>query len=133
MFEIDQRILDESHLVAELKFSTCLMVRDQDLPWFMLIPRVESVTEFYQLTPGQQIMLNQEMSQLSKLLQEEFKVDKINMGMIGNMVPQLHVHIIGRFKDDRLFPKPVWGFREETPFEDPTFQQRLEVAKKFLA
>lgn len=131
-FQIDERLLAESELIGQLELSTCLLVRDLDLPWFVLIPRIPNITEFYELTDSDQVKLNKEISKLSRILKDEFRVDKVNIGMIGNMVRQLHIHIIGRFKTDKQFPKPIWGFRDDVSAESEVFKERFLKAKSLI-
>lgn len=125
MVEVDHRIIAESCLISRNTFCEIRLVLDRDLPWFIIIPLIEGVTELLELNHSQQEKLMVEMNKLSEVLKSTFKVDKINIGMIGNMVRQLHVHIVGRFESDRQFPKPIWGFREDIAENDPIFVERL--------
>ena len=108
-FQLDQRLEADTHHVAELKLCRLLLMNDQRFPWLILVPRRAGARELIDLLPGDQQQLWQEIAAVSRLLQSEFKPDKLNIAMLGNRVPQLHVHIIARFEKDAAWPKPVWG------------------------
>lgn len=125
MLEVDNRIIAESVLISRDAYCEIRLVRDRDLTWFIIIPLIEGATELIDLNQAQQEKLLVEINKLSEVLKKTFHVDKINIGMIGNMVRQLHVHIIGRFETDRQFPKPIWGNRLDIAENDPVFVERL--------
>jgi diadenosine tetraphosphate (Ap4A) HIT family hydrolase len=82
---------------------------DANYPWFILVPDRDNVTEIYQLSSEDQRQLIHESSYLSKSLAQAFAADKINVAALGNVVPQLHIHHIVRYRDDPAWPAPVWG------------------------
>lgn len=92
-------------------FSLCklLLLDDANYPWFILLPCRESVTEIHQLSTADQQQLLAESSSLCHCLEDVFQPDKLNVAAIGNMVPQLHIHHIARYRDDACWPAPVWG------------------------
>jgi diadenosine tetraphosphate (Ap4A) HIT family hydrolase len=83
-------------------------MNDADFPWLLLVPRRAGVSEIIDLGP-EQSMLMDEIALASRALKDETHCDKLNVAAIGNIVPQLHIHIVARRKDDPLWPKPVWG------------------------
>ena len=94
--------------VGDLALSRLLAINDADYPWLVLVPRRAGASEIADLgDDAAQLMA--EIVQVSRLLKEVTRCDKLNLGAIGNLVPQLHVHIVGRRKHDPLWPKPVWG------------------------
>ncbi len=95
-----------------------LLMNDSQYPWFILVPQVAGVKEIIDLPEALQITLLQESGKLSKLLQQVFNPDKLNVAALGNMVPQLHVHHIARFKSDAAWPAPVWGKLPAIPYTD---------------
>lgn len=107
-FHIDQRLLDNSFILGDWPLSRVLLKDNALYPWLVLIPRVENVTEIYQLPQESRYLLMDEISQLSTIVKTYFKPDKINTGSLGNVVPQLHVHVLGRFIDDKQWPFSVW-------------------------
>lgn len=108
-FQLDQHLAADTHLVAELKLCRLLLMNDRHFPWLILVPRREGVHELIDLLPGDQLQLWQETAQISRVMQSEFKPRKLNIAMLGNIVPQLHVHLIARFETDLAWPRPVWG------------------------
>ncbi|MDQ7003971.1 MAG: HIT domain-containing protein [Ghiorsea sp.] len=93
------------------RFELCLLllINDNQYPWFILVPQRENISEIHQLSENEQQQLMRESSLLGKTIETAFHADKINIAALGNMVPQLHIHHIVRYKDDAAWPKPVWG------------------------
>ncbi|MCF7501586.1 HIT domain-containing protein [Pseudoalteromonas sp. L1] len=104
--------------LADWPLCKVLLMNDSQYPWFILVPREAGVKEIIDLSEQQQIMLLQESAKLSKLLQQVFSPDKLNVAALGNMVPQLHIHHIARFKSDAAWPAPVWGKLPAIPYSD---------------
>ncbi|HZC56274.1 MAG TPA: HIT family protein [Xanthobacteraceae bacterium] len=95
--------------VGDLALSRLLAINDADYPWLILVPRRLGVTEIVELGADAARLMD-EITQVSRVLKNVTGCDKLNIGAIGNVVPQLHVHVVARWKGDRLWPKPVWGF-----------------------
>ncbi len=95
--------------VGDLALSRVLSIDDADYPWLILVPRRTGVTEIADLGADASLLMA-EIAQVSRLLKDVTRCDKLNIAAIGNVVPQLHVHIVARWKTDPLWPKPVWGF-----------------------
>lgn len=95
--------------LAQLPLCSLLLSNDKQYPWFILVPRVNGITEVYELDANAQKQFLYESSLLSSLLMKEFNGDKLNVAAIGNICPQLHVHHIIRYKVDVAWPAPVWG------------------------
>ncbi len=104
--------------MGELPLSRLLLLNDARYPWFILVPRREAITEIYQLEEQAQQQLLRESSQLGQFLMESFSGDKLNIGALGNLVPQLHLHHIVRYKDDAAWPGPVWGVGVAEPYTE---------------
>jgi diadenosine tetraphosphate (Ap4A) HIT family hydrolase len=98
----------ETSPVGDLPLSRLLAIDDATYPWLVLVPRRAGVVEIADLG-GEAPILMGEIVRMSQLVKAVTGCDKINVGAIGNVVPQLHVHIVARRKDDPLWPKPVWG------------------------
>jgi diadenosine tetraphosphate (Ap4A) HIT family hydrolase len=94
--------------VCDLPLSRLLAMNDANFPWLILVPRRAGVSEMIDLG-AEQAQLMDEISLVSRALKGETRCDKLNVAAIGNVVPQLHVHIVARRKDDAAWPKPVWG------------------------
>jgi len=84
-------------------------MKDSNYPWFILVPGREDITEIHQLNETDQQQLISESSTLSRIIDKQFNADKINIAALGNLVPQLHIHHIVRYKNDAAWPAPVWG------------------------
>lgn len=95
-----------------------LLMNDSQYPWFILVPRQAGLKESIDLTEQDQLVLMQESAKLSHLLKDVFSPDKLNVAALGNMVPQLHIHHIARFKNDAAWPAPVWGKHPAVPYEN---------------
>ncbi|MAZ39981.1 MAG: hypothetical protein CMF49_07650 [Legionellales bacterium] len=108
-FILAPELQQDCFFIADLALSQLLLYNNVDFPWLILVPRVNHVTEIFELTDELQDQLIEETSQVSRLLKQLYACDKINVAAIGNQVPQLHVHIIARFKTDSAWPSPVWG------------------------
>ena len=94
--------------VFELALSCLLVMNDANFPWLILVPRRAGVSEIIDLGAEQSALMD-ELALVSQALKDETRCDKLNVAAIGNMVPQLHIHIVARRKDDAAWPKPVWG------------------------
>jgi diadenosine tetraphosphate (Ap4A) HIT family hydrolase len=94
--------------VCDLALSRLLAMNDANFPWLILVPRRAGVSEIIDLGDEQAVLMN-ELAKVSRALKDETRCDKLNVAAIGNVVPQLHIHIVARRKDDAAWPKPVWG------------------------
>ena len=95
-------------LVCDLALSRLLAMNDANFPWLILVPRRVGVSEIIDLG-AEQVTLMDELARVSRALKDETRCDRLNVAAIGNVVPQLHVHIVARRRDDAAWPKPVWG------------------------
>ena len=86
------------------------------VPWFVLVPEVENITELYELDKDTQLLLLDDINKMSSFIKDNFKVDKLNVASIGNIVKQLHVHVIGRSRSDVAWPGVVWGIKEQEAY-----------------
>jgi diadenosine tetraphosphate (Ap4A) HIT family hydrolase len=108
-FVLDPRLQADSVFVADGPLSQVRLIDDTRFPWLLLVPRVAAASEWIDLDGSQQRLLLAEINQLSQLLRAEPGVTKLNIGALGNIVPQLHVHLVGRHPGDAAWPGPVWG------------------------
>ncbi len=109
MFELHTRLAEDCFFVGDFSLSRLLLMNDCHYPWFILVPRVADVTEIYQLSASDQAQLAVESAALSETLASLFKADKMNVAALGNVVSQLHIHHIVRYRNDATWPDPVWG------------------------
>ena len=108
-FTLDSRLEADTFLVGELQLSRVLLMNDARFPWVILVPRRACLREIIELNPKDRATLYREMESVSEAMQRLFTPTKLNVAALGNMVAQLHVHIIARFDIDAAWPKPVWG------------------------
>ncbi|HEA15020.1 MAG: HIT domain-containing protein [Pseudoalteromonas prydzensis] len=104
--------------VADWPLCKVLLMNDSQYPWFILVPRKAGLKEIIDLDDAEQLLLMKESAKLSLLLKEVFNPDKLNVAALGNMVPQLHIHHIARFKTDVAWPAPVWGKYPAVPYSE---------------
>ena len=107
-FKIDKKFLKSSHHITELKLCSIRLHDNSGFPWLILIPKRNKVTDISDLKPKDQILLIKEIVYVSKIMKKIFKTSKLNVEKIGNIVPQLHIHIIARNKKDSSWPLSVW-------------------------
>ncbi len=109
MFTLDSRLQQDCLLVGDFPLSRLLLMNDVQYPWFILVPRREEVSELFQLDAQDQRQLWLETTLLAETLKDTFAADKMNVATLGNVVSQLHMHVIVRKRADAAWPAPVWG------------------------
>ena len=107
-FKIDKKFLKSSHHIIELKLCTVRLHDNSKFPWIILIPKRNKIIDISDLNSRDQILLMKEIVYVSKIMKKLFKTSKLNVEKIGNIVPQLHIHIIARNKKDSTWPFSVW-------------------------
>jgi len=107
-FKIDKKFLKSSHHIIELKLCNIRLHDNSKFPWVILIPKRNKITDMTDLNYKDQILLMKEIIQVSKVMKKLFKTSKLNIEKIGNIVPQLHIHVIARNKKDSSWPLSVW-------------------------
>ena len=107
-FKINNKFLKSSHHVTELKLCSIRLNDNSKFPWIILIPKRNKITDMSDLNSKDQILLMKEIVHVSKIMKKLFKTSKLNIEKIGNMVPQLHIHVIARSKKDSSWPLSVW-------------------------
>lgn len=115
-FILDPKLEKDTFFIKDLKLSKLLLMNDCNYPWLILVPRVFMIKEIFELQIADRLILEEEISLISRLIKNLFKADKINLGALGNIVSQLHIHVIARKHDDPSWPKPVWGNTKEKPY-----------------
>ena len=106
--KVSKSFLKDSHLIAELKLCSIRLIDNAKFPWIILIPKRKNITDISELNSKDQMLLMKEIVHCSKLMKKIFKTKKLNVEKIGNIVPQLHIHIIARSKNDSSWPLSVW-------------------------
>ena len=106
--KVSKSFLKDSHLITELKLCSIRLIDNAKFPWIILIPKRKNITDISELNSKDQMLLMKEIIHCSKLMKKIFKTKKLNVEKIGNIVPQLHIHIIARYKTDVSWPLSVW-------------------------
>ena len=117
MFVLDSRLQQDALPLGDFPLSQLLLSNDSRYPWFILVPKREDVSEVFQLSADDQKALWSETALLAEVLKDAFKADKINIATLGNVVSQLHMHVIVRYRSDDAWPAPVWGKHPAKPYE----------------
>lgn len=130
-FELDPRLEQDSIHIGEFQLSQLRLMNNAHCPWFILVPRVEQV-ELHHLQYDQHIQLLRETTAIAGLIEAQFNPDKINSGAIGNIVRQLHIHVIGRFKTDPCWPDVVWGALPENAYPPQHINEMIQHCSDYL-
>jgi diadenosine tetraphosphate (Ap4A) HIT family hydrolase len=129
---LHERLKADTIEVARLDLSLLLLMNARQWPWLILVPQRPAVREIHELAPTDRSLLIEEISRCSRLLADLFKPDKINIGALGNIVPQLHVHVIARSTTDPAWPKPVWGTIAPERYAPDELATRLATLRRVL-
>lgn len=123
-FSLDLRLQNDSLAVTDLPLCEVRLMNCRDFPWLILVPKVANAVEWIDLSRQEQHQLSDEIAIVSHILQALVTPDKLNVAALGNMVPQLHVHVIARYQHDAAWPKPVFGYHYD--------QYAEKEAEKFI-
>ena len=116
MFVLDSRLQQDTLPIGDFPLCRLLLSNDSHYPWFILVPRREDVSELFQLDAADQQQLWKETTELAEMLKDSFDADKLNVATLGNVVSQLHMHVIVRKREDAAWPAPVWGKHPAVPY-----------------
>jgi diadenosine tetraphosphate (Ap4A) HIT family hydrolase len=125
MFSFDPLLLNDCEVLGKFYLCHVLLMRDANYPWCVLVPDREDKVEVFDLSEEDQKQLNIESNTLSMFLKKEFNADKMNVAALGNVVSQLHIHHIVRYKHDIAWPKPVWGAFPAKSYSDDEFNSLI--------
>ncbi len=117
-FAVDPVIDENSIFIKNLALSTLYLKNDKENPWFILVPRKYNAVELVDLNHEEQVMLMEELTIVSEFLKSYYRPDKMNIGSLGNIVRQLHFHVIARYTSDRAWPGPIWGVPTKLEFDE---------------
>ncbi len=131
-FELDPRLAGDSELLAVIDDIEVRTMRRVPWPWLLLVPRVAGASELFDLDDAQRAALWRLTLALSQALKQATAADKINVGALGNVVAQLHVHIVARHRTDPAWPSPIWG-RSEAPIDEAADSARRETLRALVA
>ena len=124
-FALDPRLEADTHAIGDLALSQLLLMDDARFPWLVLVPRIAGARELIDLDQGDQRTLLAELNVVGRALETLLRPDKLNVAALGNVVPQLHVHLIARFANDSAWPQPVWGQGDRVAYPESARLSRI--------
>ena len=128
---VNKNFLKTSHYIIDLKLCTIRLIDNAKFPWIILIPKRKVAKDITDLNSKDQLLLMKEIVYSSKLMKKVFKTSKLNVEKIGNIVPQLHIHIIARFKNDSSWPLSVWVVKGKTYSKLNLEKVKIKLSKVF--
>lgn len=131
-WHLHPQLADDTHPLAHWPLCEVRLMDDANHPWLILVPRVEGAVELLDLDEAQQAELIREIDRAGRALQATMKPHKLNVAALGNVVPQLHVHVIARYRDDIAWPRPVWGMATAQPYTPEALVARVESLRTAL-
>ncbi|PHQ66416.1 MAG: hypothetical protein COB93_11975 [Sneathiella sp.] len=133
MFQLHSRLNADTTLILSLDVCQILLMNDSRFPWIILVPARPDLKEIHDLSSEDYTKVMAETLKCSEVMAALFGADKMNMAALGNMVPQLHIHIIARFKDDAAWPAPVWGVGDAIPYTASDLEKRSTLIGNALS
>lgn len=131
-WHLHPQLADDTHPLAHWPLCDVRLMDDAHHPWLILVPRVENAVEIIDLDPQQQAMLMREIDRASRVLLTTLKPHKLNVAALGNVVPQLHVHVIARYLEDIAWPRPVWGMATAASYSPEALIARVDLLRAAL-
>ena len=131
-FVLHPQLAQDTQFVSDLPLCRVLLMNDSRYPWLILVPRRADIREIIELSADERTQLWTESDQVSRVLMALFQPDKLNLGALGNLVPQLHLHHIARFKTDAAWPAPVWGKFPPLAYRAAQAAERLQQLRHAL-
>lgn len=133
MFQLAPELAHSTIELAEWPLCKVLFKNEKNFVWFLLVPCRENSVELTDLSNADQQQLLTEINRLSHIIQTEFKPDKMNVATIGNQVPQLHVHVVGRYKTDPLWPESIWQSKyQASPYDTQSLEDIITNLKEMV-
>ncbi len=129
-FSLHAQLAADTWTIKDLALCRVLLMNDKRYPWLILVPRRVGLRDFHEVADADKPAFQTEIDHVSAVLKTQTGAHKINVAALGNMVPQLHVHVIARFEGDAVWPKPVWGLGEAVPYPPSEVGGLIERLKK---
>ncbi|MCR6628738.1 MAG: HIT family protein [Magnetospirillum sp.] len=133
MFVLHERLDADCVFLADWPLCRVLLLNDSNYPWVVLVPRRHGVSEIHELDQGDRQVLMEEIADAAHRLQNHAKAHKMNVAALGNVVPQLHVHVVARFTGDPAWPRPIWGVVPTRPYEPDALAETVARLKTVFA
>ncbi len=132
-FVIDPVIEKNSYYLTDMGLSQVYLKNDKQNPWFILVPKKMRAIEIMDLTHEDQTILMEEITIVSEFIKNEYGPDKLNVGSLGNIVKQLHIHVIARYETDRAWPGPIWGSPTTSEFSSEELENLKNKFVDFIS
>jgi diadenosine tetraphosphate (Ap4A) HIT family hydrolase len=134
IFSLHPQLEKDCFFIEDWPICRLVLMDDSRFPWFILVPRLNGARELVDLPETEQIRVLNEINWLSKAMQKTLKPHKLNIAALGNMVPQLHIHVIARFEEDDAWPKPVWSAEgKAVPYSKEKKSELIQQIKQAFA
>lgn len=131
-YELHPQLAADTHPLAAFALCDLRLMDDANYPWLILVPRVPVARELLDLDATQRHLLSDEIERAGRLLRDAFLPHKLNVAALGNLVPQLHVHVIARYENDPAWPAPVWGRVAARPYSPEGLVERISRLRDAL-
>jgi diadenosine tetraphosphate (Ap4A) HIT family hydrolase len=131
-YELHPQLAADTHPVAAFELSELRLMDDANYPWLILVPRIAGAHELVDLDATQRHALTDEIDRAARALRDAFHPHKLNVAALGNLVPQLHVHVIARYELDPAWPAPVWGRVAARPYSPEALVERIALLQETL-
>ncbi len=131
-FQLHQQLQKDCISLGRLSLCRLLLMNDKQFPWFILVPEIDGITEIFQLNNAQRGILIEESCYLAENLNSIYKADKLNIAAIGNVVPQLHIHHVVRYRTDKAWPTPVWGKFAAVPYSEEELASLISLITRTI-
>ncbi len=131
-FQLHPQLEKDAITLGRLTLCRVLLMNDSQFPWLILAPEIDDLTEIYQLDAAQRATLMEESCLIAETLTKLYRPDKLNIAAIGNLVPQLHIHHIARYRHDKAWPAPVWGKFPAIPYSETELEVKMYEISRIL-
>ncbi len=133
MYALNEQLQKDSKMLGQFPLCDVLLMNDSQYPWVILVPRRANIREMYHLSQEEQHLLSDESAYVSQRLSDFFKAESMNVAALGNVVAQLHMHHVVRFKDDPTWPKPVWGALPAKAYSSVALEKLIEELTRLFS
>ena len=132
MFELHPQLAADTVFIQKMELSQVLLSKDCRFPWLILVPEIDGASDLHALEPQHYRTVCEEIQVIASKMQSALNPDKMNIASLGNMVPQLHIHIVARWKEDAAWPAPIWGNGEAIHHTEDELQRKIKHFQDIL-
>ena len=127
MFKLNDRLHNDTIEICDLSLCKVLLMNDSNYPWLILVPQINDLTEFHHIPVERQMDVMNDISIASNVMEKLHQPVSLNVAALGNVVTQLHIHVVARFKEDATWPGPIWG---QVPVKPYTEEEITKISQK---